>query len=92
MANRPQHVNRFIRVYERFSDRTSMFDLGVSSLDMLVEFTDGYSRQFEYNPKKGNVLMNKLTTTEHNFALERNFALSKNVRGNEGKAANHCGL
>lgn len=36
----PQHANRFIRVYDRFSDRTSMFELGVASLDLLVEFTD----------------------------------------------------
>jgi chromosome segregation ATPase len=36
----PQHANRFVRISERFANRTSMFELGVAVLNELVDFTD----------------------------------------------------
>lgn len=36
----PQHANRFIRVYDRFSNRTPVFSLTVSVLEALIPFTD----------------------------------------------------
>ncbi|QIC08374.1 DUF3102 domain-containing protein [Brevibacillus sp. 7WMA2] len=36
----PQHANRFIRVAERFGDRTSMFGLTIAHLDLLTGFSD----------------------------------------------------
>lgn len=35
-----QHANRFIRIAERFSNGTSMLQLGVAALEQLVDFTD----------------------------------------------------
>jgi SMC interacting uncharacterized protein involved in chromosome segregation len=36
----PQHANRFIRVFEYYGNRTSMFDLGIAQLELLIGFTD----------------------------------------------------
>src|SRR5690625_2399017 len=36
----PQHANRFVRVYDRFSNRTPVFSLSISVLEALIPLTD----------------------------------------------------
>ncbi|MEG7831732.1 DUF3102 domain-containing protein [Bacillus bombysepticus] len=36
----PRHAKRFIRIYERFGNQTSMSGLGVAALEQLIDFTE----------------------------------------------------
>lgn len=49
----PQHANRFIRIHDRFKDRISMFDLGVSALEQLIDLTDEQIKQPHTIPSTG---------------------------------------
>lgn len=48
----PQHANRFIRVYDRFSNRTPVFSLSISVMEALIPFTDEQLEQ-EYELPDG---------------------------------------
>ncbi|GGE80447.1 hypothetical protein JOC93_003226 [Priestia taiwanensis] len=49
----PRHVKRFIRIYDRFGNQTSMSGLGVAALEQLIDFTEEQRNQPHTIPSTG---------------------------------------